>query len=103
VSVKRLTQSVSFALVAALAAGCGNKPSGSDCDKVVRHIIDLEAAEAGGAAVPADQKAELEQRKKSVFQSVGTDYCKNEMSMDQVKCALDSKSLTELSEKCDES
>lgn len=102
-SVKRLTLSVSFALVAALAAGCGSKPSDSDCDKLVRHLIDLETAEAGGAAVPADQKAELEQRKKSVFQSVGTGYCKKEMSMDQVKCALASKSLTELSEKCDQS
>lgn len=103
-SVKRRSALSALALAAALLiAGCRSKPSAGDCDNLVRHIIDLEAAEAGGAAVPADQKAELEQRKKSVFQAVGTTYCRDEMSVAQVKCALDAKNLTELSEKCEKS
>ena len=86
-----------------LAGGCRSKPSAEDCDKVVRHIIDLEAADAGGGAVPAEQKAELEQRKRSVFQAVGTSYCRDEMSVDQVECALAARTLTELGQKCDRS
>jgi hypothetical protein len=100
--VKRRSAFFAFSLLAALA-GCGSTPSASDCDKLVRHIIDLEAAEGGAGAVPADQKAELEQRKKSVFQSVGTAYCRDEMSVGQVECALEAKSLTELSTKCEKS
>jgi len=109
VSAKRPSAAslASAALLAALslagAPACGNKPSASDCDKVVRHLVDLEAAEAGGGSVPANQKAELEQRKRAVFQAVGTTYCTDEMSADQVKCALEAKTLAELSEKCDKS
>jgi hypothetical protein len=102
VSWKRLSV-LSVLAALAVSAGCGNKPSAADCDKAVRHIIDLEAAEGGGGAAPAAQKAELEQRKKSVFQAVGTGYCRDQMSVDQVKCALASKSLTELSANCDAS
>lgn len=95
---------VALVLAAALclagASGCGGKPSPSECDRLLRHIIDLEAAEAGGGAVPADQRAELEQRKKAVFQAVGTSYCRDEMSSAQVSCALEAKTLTELSAKC---
>jgi hypothetical protein len=92
------------ALAAALAlagSACGNAPSASDCDKAVRHIIDLEAAEAGAGALPPDQRAELDQRKQAVFKSVGTSYCRDEMSVEQVRCALEAKSLAELAEKCD--
>lgn len=97
------------ALVAALslagAPACGNKPSEGDCDKVVRHIIDLEATESGAAAAAASQKAEVEQRKKAVFNSLGTarTYCRDEMSMDQVRCALGAKTMAELSSKCEKS
>jgi hypothetical protein len=101
VKPRSVLSAVSAAVAALFLAGCGSKPSASDCDKVVRHIIDLEAAEAGAGALPASQKAELEQRKKSVFQTVGTTYCRDEMSVDQVRCALGSRNLTELSEKCD--
>jgi hypothetical protein len=94
------------ALAAALAlagAACGGKPSASECDKVLRHIIDLEAADSGSGAVPPDQRAEVEQRKKSVLQSVGTAYCRDEMSSAQVRCALEAKTLAELSSKCESS
>lgn len=94
------------ALVSALAlasSACSKKPSEEECEKVVRHIIELEAAEAGGNAVPADQKADAEQRKKSVFKAVGTKYCMDEMPVEQVRCALEAKNLAELSAKCEKS
>jgi hypothetical protein len=106
VSVQRrsIASIVSIAVAAALSLGafaCGGKPSAADCDKLVKHIIDLEAAEAGGGAVPAEQRADLEQRKKSVFQAVGTTYCRDEMSASQVSCGLEAKTLGELSTKCE--
>jgi hypothetical protein len=104
--VKRLASSILAAALLAglsLTVGCGNKPSEEDCDKLVRHIIDLEAAEAGGGALPADQRGELEQRKKTVLKSVGTKYCRDDMPMEQVRCALEAKNLAELASKCDRS
>jgi hypothetical protein len=87
------------ALLASTA--CGGGPSTADCEKVVRHIVDLEAAEAGAAATQPAQKAELEQRKKAVFQSVGTRYCLDEMPVAQVECALKARTLAELATTCD--
>ena len=98
-----LVAAVVCAALSIASSACGSKPSAGDCDKMVRHIVDLEAAEAGAGAVAADQKADLEQRKKSVFQSVGTTYCRDEMPVDQVRCALDAKTLADLSDKCDKS
>jgi len=95
---------LSIALAAAMSlAACGGKPSESECEKLVRHVIELEAAEAGGGAAPAAQRPELEQRKKSVFQAVGTGYCRDEMSVEQVTCGLEAKNLAELSTKCEQS
>jgi hypothetical protein len=105
--VKRLASSLlASALVAALALtslACSKKPSEEECEKLVRHIIELEAAEAGGGAVPADQRADAEQRKKSVFKAVGTKYCVDDMPVEQVHCALEAKNLAELSAKCEKS
>ncbi|HKE16976.1 MAG TPA: hypothetical protein VKB80_19015 [Kofleriaceae bacterium] len=95
-----------LALAAALSlagAACQGKPSAGECDRVMRHVVDLEAADSGAGAVPPDQRAELEARKKSVLQSIGTQYCRDEMSTAQVKCALEAKTLAELSEKCEKS
>ena len=94
------------ALVSALAltsSACSKKPSEEECEKLVRHIIELEAAGAGGGAVAADQKADAEQRKKSVFKAVGTKYCVDDMPVEQVRCALEAKNLAELSTKCERS
>ena len=51
-----------------LVAGCGDKPGKEDCERSVRHVIDLEANEAGAGGLSPAQKAELEQRKKQVIQ-----------------------------------
>ena len=102
--MKRRFASTAAALLAAFAlAGCGGGPSDSECEKVLKHVIELEAAEAGGGAVPADQRADLEQRKKSVFQAIGISYCRDEMTAAQVECALAARTLSELSAKCRQS
>jgi hypothetical protein len=103
VKLRFASTAVCAALLAALGSGCGGGPSDSECEKVVRHVIELEAAEAGGGAVPADQKPELEQRKKAVFQAIGITYCRDEMTSAQAECALSARTLSELSAKCRQS
>ena len=98
-----LLASALFAALALASSACGKKPSEEECDKLVHHIIDLEAAQAGGGAVPANQKADAEQRKTSVFKAVGTKYCRDEMPVEQVRCALEATNLAELSAKCEKS
>lgn len=102
-SVSSVLASALFAALALTSSACSEKPSEEECEKLVRHIIELEAAEAGGGAVPADQKADAEQRKKGVFKAVGTKYCRDDMPVAQVKCALEARNLAELSAKCEKS
>jgi hypothetical protein len=82
----------------AIASGCGNAPSKGECEKLLEHLVELEAA-AGGAAAAADPKApkgELEQQKKKVRESVGLDFCLKDLSKDQLECGLKARSLEEL-------
>lgn len=83
-----------------LLAACGKTPSKGDCEKLLEHLVELEAAAAGGGAMPADQKGELEQQKKKVRESVGLDFCRKDMSVDQVECGLKARSLDELDKTC---
>ena len=93
-----------LALPLALAAtACSSKPSKGDCEKLVRHLVDLEAAESGGAAVPADKKPDADAQKKKVYDAVGLDYCMNDLSVDQVQCGLKARSLEDLARTCDAS
>jgi len=81
----------------ALAAGCGNAPSKGDCEKLVEHLVELEAAAGGAAAAdPKGAKGELDQQKKKVRESVGLDFCLKDLSKDQLECGLKARSLEEL-------
>lgn len=86
-----------------LLAACGKSPSKGDCEKLLEHLVELEAAAAGGGAMPADQKGELDQQKKKVRDSIGLDFCSKEMSVDQVECGLKARSLDELDKTCNKS
>ena len=86
-----------------LLAACGKSPSKGDCEKLIEHLVELEAAAAGGGAMPADQKGELDQQKKKVQSSVGLDFCLKDMSVDQVECGLKARSLEELDKSCNKS
>jgi hypothetical protein len=97
----RRLATVAAALALALTGvACGNKPSRGDCEKLVRHLVDLESGESGASAVPADKKAEVEQQKKKVFDAVGLDYCLKDLSVEQVNCGLKAKTLEEISTTC---
>lgn len=99
-----MLRAVLLALFLAVAAACGNAPSKGDCEKLLEHLVELEAA-AGGAAVadPKAAKGELDQQKKKVRESVGLDFCLKELSKDQLECGLKAKSLDELDKTCEKS
>lgn len=91
------------AACAALAVGCSNAPSSDQCEKVVRHVIDLEAESAGGSTTGGD-KAILDKQKTKVWDAVSKgamSFCQDQMSVEQVKCGLKARSLAELSKTCD--
>jgi len=97
---------VSLLLLLGGATACGNAPSKGDCEKLLDHLVELEAAASGGGAMPADQKGgkgELDQQKKKVRESIGLDFCVDKMSADQVECGLKARSLEELDKSCDKS
>jgi hypothetical protein len=99
----RLAAAAALSLLALSASACGNKPSKGDCEKLVHHLIELEASESGGAAVPSDKKADADAQKKKVYDAVGLDYCLKDLSVDQVQCGLKAKSLEDISKTCDAS
>jgi hypothetical protein len=93
-------RAILFSALLLTAAACGNKPSKGECEKLLEHLVELEAAAAGGAATPTDQKADLEQQKKKVRESVGLDFCLEDMSVDQVECGLKARTLEDLEKTC---
>jgi hypothetical protein len=82
-------------------AACGKAPSKGKCEKLVDHLVELEAAAAGSGAM--SDKGEIDQQKKKVKDSVGLDFCLKDMSVDQVECGLKARSLEELDKTCDQS
>ena len=99
----RLARACAALLLALSASACSEKPSKSDCEKLVRHLVDLEAAESGGGAVPADKKADAEAQKKKVYDVVGLGYCMDKLSVEQVECGLKARTLEDISRTCDAS
>ena len=94
---------ISALLFVLSGAGCGNAPSKGDCEKLLDHLVELEAAAGGGGAMPADQKGALEQQQKKVRESIGLDFCVDKMSSDQVECGLKARTLEELDKTCNQS
>jgi hypothetical protein len=82
-------------------AACGKTPSKGECEKLLEHLVELEAAAAGAGAM--SDKGELDQQKKKVKDSIGLDFCLKDMSVDQVECGLKARSLEELDKTCDQS
>ena len=99
----RLACACAALLLALSASACSEKPSKGDCEKLVRHLIDLEAAETGASAVPADKKTDADAQKKKVYDAVGLGYCMEKLSVEQVNCGLKAKTLEDISRTCDAS
>jgi hypothetical protein len=92
---------LALAVGLSLVSACSKKPSRSDCEKLLSHVVDLELA-SGNAKL--DPKTVADQHKK-VSDYVSKDFlqsCKKDLPYDQVDCALKATTLEELSA-CDKS
>jgi hypothetical protein len=95
---------LALALVLGAAAGCGNAPSKDQCNRLLEHLIDLEAQKGGGKAVTDEMKADLAKQKKQIVDYVHDKYmeeCRDKVVKAGVECALTAKDDAALA-KCDE-
>jgi hypothetical protein len=96
-----------FLLLAALAlsAGCGDKPTQADCEKLLDHVIEIEMSASGSDTLTPDMKADIDKQKRQL-----RDYLKKqflEQCLDKtpgavVKCGLKARDHQQLAA-CDKS
>jgi hypothetical protein len=90
----------------ALAGGCGDTPSKSDCEKLLEHLIELEMRAGGGDGDLTDEmKAALDKQKKQVVEFAAgqkfVETCTRKTPKAVVECGLTARSTADLAA-CDE-
>lgn len=96
---------ICFGLAAPLVAACGDEPSKDQCQRLLDHMVSLEAQAGGSGEVTSEMKEALEAQKKEVKADLEEDfmtYCLEQLPLAQVECALEARDLEAVS-KCDES
>lgn len=86
-----------------VAAGCTEKPSTADCQKLMNHVVDMELEAGGASALGGDLAADVAEQKKKLIDYVRTDFidtCEKNLPASQVKCGLKAKSMAQLAD-CD--
>ncbi len=98
------SSSLSAVLALFLAtAGCGDKPSQGDCEKLLDHLIDMEISEAGTDELTTEMQDDLAKQKQGILEHIKTQFmsqCTDKTPGSYVKCGLKARSLEELA-KCD--
>lgn len=85
----------------ALAAGCADRPSKGDCEKLLAHMIKLDADEAGAGEVTPEVAADLEQQQKDLAKEARDMFvkqCRDNTATKYVSCALTKKNKAALTE-----
>ncbi len=85
-------------LIGALAvfgvAGCGEKPSKADCEKLLTHMYEMDVSAAGVAKVTDSQKKAVDKQIKEVKKGLRTKFmkqCVDRTPKGWVQCALKAK------------
>jgi hypothetical protein len=85
--------------VAAAAAGCGGKPTESQCEALLAHVVDLEARESGGHKdLPADMRADLDRQRKELAAQVRDGFvqrCQSSLPATFVACGMQARTRAE--------
>jgi hypothetical protein len=102
----RTFQALLLGCVLAAAPACGDAPSKSDCEKLLDHLIELQAkAGGGGGELSAEAKDALEKQKKQVIEfAAGQKFietCTQKTPKKVVECGLGAKDLEAVAA-CDE-
>ena len=93
---------VVLSAVFALSA-CGDKPSTSDCEKLLDHLITIEVSAAGTDQLTPEMEADLVKQKKVLREHLKKqfmDQCKKKTPGTYVRCGLKARNLDELA-KCE--
>jgi hypothetical protein len=93
--------SLPLGLLFALAAGCGDRPSTGDCDKLLVHMIKLDAEAAGAGDVTPEVAADLAQQQKDLAAEARKSFikqCNENTATKYVSCALSKKTKAALAE-----
>jgi hypothetical protein len=89
---------LSFVLIAA-GAGCGDKPSQGDCEKLLDHIIKVEVDQAGTDQLTPEMTADLEKQKKELRAHLKKQFmsqCMDKTPGAFVQCGLKARNSDEL-------
>lgn len=94
----RTFQAFLLGCVLAGAPACGSAPSKADCEKLLDHLIELQAKAGGaGGELSAEAKDALEKQKKQVVEfAAGQKFietCTQKTPKDVVDCGLGAKDL----------
>jgi len=87
-----------------LGTGCGNAPSEDQCNRLLDHLIELEAQKGGGKSVTDQMKADQAKQKKQIVDYVHEKYmdeCRNKIPKAGIECAIAAKDDAARA-KCDE-
>jgi hypothetical protein len=92
---------VPLALVVGMAAGCADRASKGDCEKLLTHMIKLDAEEAGAEGTTPEVAADLEQQQKDLAKDARDSFikqCRDNTAPKYVSCALQKKTKAALAE-----
>ena len=92
--------------VLAVASACSDAPSKSDCEKLLDHMIEIQAKAGGGGGEMSDEaKAALEKQRKAVVEfAAGQKFietCTEKTPKKVVECGLAARDLEAIAA-CDE-
>jgi hypothetical protein len=82
-----------------ILCACGDSASTGDCEKLLDHLIKLEARGGGGDKLEGDMGKDIEAAQKELRESVKEEFmeqCKERTPGSFVDCALGKKSIDEL-------
>jgi len=95
-----------FAIVlgAAFAGGCVDRPSSSQCKKLLDHMVKLEMEAGGTDGVSPEQTADLEKQEKALkaelMQEGFKEQCEKHTPPSVVECVMKKRSMDQVGE-CD--
>ena len=87
------------AMLALGLAGCSDKPSVEQCEKLLSHIVTIEVQSAADDAPGGARSDDLAEQKAEIEQYLGAEFietCQATYSRERVVCALASGSYEEL-------
>jgi hypothetical protein len=101
-STRRASRSGAALALLLVAAGCGHRASGEECERIVSRIAELELERQPGAhrQSPAERKAEVEATKRSLRDSTLKDCVGRRVTDRAMRCVERARTSQEIVDEC---